>query len=208
MIGRSVVLGLAAAVVSTAVEAASFSCGGTLAPVEAMICHDPEVNVMDVDLSVAYKAALAASANPDGIKGAQRAWLKQRDACPDTACLNRAYTLRLDQLRADLAAAPEPASRTGTYKTTGGVLKIAQRGPGRFRFELSARSRDNEGLAEGEATLTGNTAVFEDEEDGCRLDFVFAKASVEVKQDGVCGMPAHVFAFGTYVIADRKTPTF
>lgn len=71
--------------------AASFDCKAAASPVEHRICADPDLNSYDSQMQEAYLGALDRSGHPDAVKAKQRAWLKQRDACPDAKCMIAAY---------------------------------------------------------------------------------------------------------------------
>jgi uncharacterized protein len=76
----------------------SFACEGKLSPIEQAICSDPALAQRDRDLDALYKTARARPGIADG----QRAWIRMRNACPDAACIARAYDQRIGELRAAL----------------------------------------------------------------------------------------------------------
>jgi uncharacterized protein len=76
----------------------SFSCGGKLTRVEQAICDDPALAQRDRDLAALYKVARARPGIADG----QRTWIRTRNACPDAACVARAYDQRIGELRTSL----------------------------------------------------------------------------------------------------------
>ncbi len=73
----------------------SFACSGKLSRVERAICDDPALAERDRDLDALYQRARARP----GAKQAQRAWIRGRNACKDTACIARAYDRRIGELR-------------------------------------------------------------------------------------------------------------
>ncbi len=94
-----VFVGLAAT--PAAAAAPSFSCGGNLAPTEAVICSDDSLAALDRQLAAAYAKMYASF--PAGERGTltsvQKGWLAQRDACrTDKTCIRNAYQARLKQL--------------------------------------------------------------------------------------------------------------
>lgn len=99
-------LGLAAACIGAvlfwggAARAASFDCAKAAGRIERMICDDPDLNSFDAQLEGAYRGALDRSARPEAVKDRQLAWLKQRDACLDVACLSAAYQRQIGALTA------------------------------------------------------------------------------------------------------------
>lgn len=88
--------------------AASFDCAKAATRTEKAICADPELSSLDSALSVAYKQAMAATANKEDLKIAQRAWVKRRDACAVNACLKLNYMER----QAELTPAQKPDAPT------------------------------------------------------------------------------------------------
>lgn len=79
-------------------QAAGFDCGKAQTKVEHIICDNPELSKLDDELSVAYKAAQHDEKRVDSIKQAQKQWMKERNACVDTACVKRAYEERISSL--------------------------------------------------------------------------------------------------------------
>lgn len=88
---------------ATDVKAASFDCAMASSRIDNAICASPQVSKLDSDLDGAYKAALARNSNPDGVKLAQRSWLKEtRNACQNEGCLVNVYTQRIAALSVGL----------------------------------------------------------------------------------------------------------
>lgn len=84
--------------------AASFDCGKAHRTIEKLICGDGTVSELDQKMQPIYQTAYQSVADPENLKLEQRHWLKERDACKDTACLAQAYRTRLEQLTAGLKA--------------------------------------------------------------------------------------------------------
>jgi uncharacterized protein len=84
----------------SAVQAASFSCSGTLTPVERMVCKDPEVSALDDHMARYHGAARQVLRYAsDCLVADQRGWLRNvRNVCTDTRCLKMAYLRRLSEL--------------------------------------------------------------------------------------------------------------
>jgi uncharacterized protein len=86
--------------------AASFDCTLASSRVDKLICASPQVSKLDSELDAAYKAALSTSTSPEGVKTAQRAWLKEtRNPCADEACFVTAYQQRVLALRSAASTA-------------------------------------------------------------------------------------------------------
>ena len=81
-------------------QAAGFDCKKAASRIERLICGDPELNSFDSQLDGAYRGALDRSNQPASVKDRQLAWLKQRDACADVACLSAAYQRQIKVLGA------------------------------------------------------------------------------------------------------------
>lgn len=81
--------------------AAGFDCNLARTKVEKMICADETVSHMDETLSAQYRTLRTQSdetARRLLIKD-QRAWLKTRNRCGDTACLQQTYETRIAKFR-------------------------------------------------------------------------------------------------------------
>lgn len=84
-------------------QGASFDCAKATTNVERLICQDTpasrSISKLDSRMSDAYASALKSSAVPVALKKAQRDWLDNvRNKCSDVACLESAYTQRIEQL--------------------------------------------------------------------------------------------------------------
>lgn len=111
---------------------------------------------------------------------------------------------------------------TGAAKGSYDEIKISSLGAGKLKisFELTYPHRDgtgkmsaNVGEAAGEATIKGDTAVYESTEFGqCKITVRFVKpGAIEVTQSGAdteCGFGANVSASGDYKKFSGKRPKF
>lgn len=84
----------------------SFDCANTKAPVEKLICRDPQLAQMDIELTRLYRLALTDERSvppPDKVIMDQQFWVDARNQCgsgPEAkACTIRSYALRAYQLR-------------------------------------------------------------------------------------------------------------
>jgi len=114
----SVATALAAFILAGAAQAQSFDCRATQSRTERLICADKALGKLDGELDMAYRRALDVAADHASLLRGQRAWLKQRDACPDAACMRPLYATRLKVL----AAMPRAPSKS--YRLPGGVGTI------------------------------------------------------------------------------------
>lgn len=80
-------------------HAASFDCAQAGTEVEHMICGNAELSKLDELLGDRYVRARGKAADPDALRGEQRAWLRDvRNACANAACLKAAYETRIAEL--------------------------------------------------------------------------------------------------------------
>lgn len=100
-ISTRVVLLLAFCVVLSPAQvsyAASFDCSKASAKVEKMICADPKLSMLDEEMGKVYAEALRKAPDSAVLKSEQRAWLKERNGCADTQCLELKYSGRIAEL--------------------------------------------------------------------------------------------------------------
>ena len=90
-----------------------FDCAKAGNAVEKAICASPELSVLDGVLSAIYTDARKAASDDDKktMETAQKAWLKDRNACSKdqaalASCLSASYVVRLKALKPQQAAAP------------------------------------------------------------------------------------------------------
>jgi uncharacterized protein YecT (DUF1311 family) len=82
-------------------QAASFDCEQARTPVEKLICADPQLEDLDVELSEAYGAAQKElpPAEAGRLRQEQLLWLRNtRNRCADAACLIQAHKTRVNAL--------------------------------------------------------------------------------------------------------------
>ena len=107
----------------------------------------------------------------------------------------------------------------GRFKDLANEIKILALGKGKVRvsFELlyptmvGKERSANTGTGGGEATITGDTAVFASNEfDACRIVIKFVKPGLikVTQEEGICGFGFNVRADGTYRKVSGKTPAF
>jgi uncharacterized protein len=92
---------IAFACASGLAAAASFECRRNENRVEKMICADAVVSDLDEVMARFYSGATSAlRSNAECLKSDQQAWLRRRNTCRDSPCLDRAYRERLGELMA------------------------------------------------------------------------------------------------------------
>lgn len=80
------------------VQAASFDCAKASTKVEHIICDNPDISKLDDEMATSYKAVLQGKTQKEEIRQVQKEWMKERNNCGDTACVNRLYEARLHAL--------------------------------------------------------------------------------------------------------------
>lgn len=142
---------------------ASFDCTRAGTRVEKMICADAELSRLDSELGALYgDLRRNAGSNEAALKRDQRTWLKERNACTDSACLAQAYRERIGQLGGDPApgsAGPTAAGGAdpmGEPKTrrTDSEVRITQQGPA-FEIDASYPRLKGKHSQAAEAVLAG-----------------------------------------------------
>jgi uncharacterized protein len=124
----------------------SFDCRQPRGSVPALICRDDALAALDRKLMRTYAEARrhAPDERRPALRGEQRGWLKERDACGKTdvprACVEASYTHRIAQLQARWRLVPVAGSAryacddrpgdivTATYFTTDPPTLVARRG--------------------------------------------------------------------------------
>lgn len=77
---------------------ASFDCSKAKSDVEKMICKDDELSVLDKKLSLVFKEALQSTENKEQLKKEQLSWMKERNQCKDTVCIQIYYIRQIQTL--------------------------------------------------------------------------------------------------------------
>jgi uncharacterized protein len=97
-----------------AAQAASFDCSKAVSRTDHMICDDVSLNMLDGQLKAAYAGALDRSNDPERVTAKQKAWLKERDSCPDQQCMIAAYQRQIGRLS---KISDEPVTCAGATTT-------------------------------------------------------------------------------------------
>ncbi|MFY0727382.1 MliC family protein [Pseudomonas sp. NFX15] len=99
----------------------TFDCTGNSIAVEKLICHDPQLAQMDLELNRLYLLALTDEKSvprPDKVEVDQRFWIEARNQCGSgpqaKACVVRSYAERAHRLRqgSAIARTKDPSRRT------------------------------------------------------------------------------------------------
>ncbi|KVP71221.1 hypothetical protein WL40_15850 [Burkholderia ubonensis] len=92
-------LAVAAMSFTLSAHAAGIDCSAAKTRTDRLICGDKALVSAGSALASAYDATVDAAADPRAVILSQRAWLKQRDACGDAACVAAAYRDRAAALK-------------------------------------------------------------------------------------------------------------
>ena len=86
-----------------------FDCRQANVLAERIVCSDPALARLDVQLNNAHQQALAVSEREEPVRAAQADWVERvRNACQDAPCLTRAYTERIAVLTAAISSDGDP----------------------------------------------------------------------------------------------------
>jgi uncharacterized protein YfaS (alpha-2-macroglobulin family) len=72
-------------------NSASFNCDNAASKTEKMICSNPDLSIQDSKLGQLYSQLESTEKS----KKSQRQWIKNRNLCADSACLETSYQLRI-----------------------------------------------------------------------------------------------------------------
>lgn len=109
----------------------------------------------------------------------------------------------------------------GTFKKFSNDIKLLALGKGKVRFAMdlvypyklrSGEDMVNMGSIDGEASISGDTAVFRSEDGACKITFKFLRPGVmkvvQDANDADCGFGHNVTADGTYIKVSAGRPAF
>jgi len=72
----------------------SFSCAGAAGQAQRIICANPGLAAMDVEVAALYRRARSNVVDTAPLADEQSAWLYRRDRCGDAGCLRQSYAQR------------------------------------------------------------------------------------------------------------------
>lgn len=105
----------------------SFDCTRASSVNEKLICSDQDLAAADLDVSLAYRQAMAATQDAGALKTqAMAAWKWREEYCHDKQCLMRWYASRKAQLQGRAASGPDaPAAYTTVGRGDGGTPGVS-----------------------------------------------------------------------------------
>jgi len=190
-----------------AIHASSFDCAKAVSKTEKAVCSDAQISALDDKLATLWRSTLTKVANARMLKADQRQWLKRRNACGDsTACLRRAYLMRLTELE----HAGQPFSWHATWQlippsASTSATVITQRDDAtHISFDITAAEGGNSGDLTGIAELKDGKAVFA--QDDCVLVFTPVNGVLDISQaaaGGYCSAGLGVYYTGRFVAAQQ-----
>lgn len=140
---------------SMAAGAASFDCAKASSRVENAICASSTLSRLDSELADAYGVTLLTNADAEGVKSAQRVWLRDtRNKCVDDACLETVYKQRIAALRGpDPVDAPSRAEIEADDANMPSDQELAEQEQKRLAEEQAAKARADELSAKAQADV-------------------------------------------------------
>ncbi|MDR9861117.1 lysozyme inhibitor LprI family protein [Pseudomonas baetica] len=200
-------LALTSLAFASVIHASSFDCASAVSKTEKAICSTPDISGLDDKLAERWRSILAKVPNPNVLKTDQRQWLKNRNACGDSAaCLRRAYLMRL----AELEHATEPFSWDATWQlippssSTSAMVITQRRDATHIAFDITAGEGANSGDLEGVATLKGDGAFYSEGE--CNLSFTPVNGVLDISpvgSGGYCSAGMGVYYTGRFVASQQ-----
>ena len=134
----------------------TFDCTKAKLRVEQLICENPQLARLDVEMLQTYRQAAAVSLDANALKASQLAWLRSRNACTDVTCLFGAFSGRMAQLneQAGISTArvePPPAARIEPVDNSAARARAAEDAAVRAEQEAQRRiAAANQTMAEAE----------------------------------------------------------
>jgi len=76
----------------------SFSCEGAAGEAQRIICTNPGLAALDVQIAALYRRARANAVDTSAVADEQSAWLYRRNSCADAGCIRQSYAERRAEL--------------------------------------------------------------------------------------------------------------
>ncbi len=183
--------------------AASFDCAKARAPMEKLICSDPQLSTLDEQLNAAFKEAITRSNARPQVTQWQRGWLKSYEVtqCKDARCLGKEFTRRIALLQSIAPATDPSAQWNGTYtryyngkpdKDSASLSivglqdqRVYVAGDAVWYGPNAANGQVNVGEMGGVAALRSGLAVYDDS--GCTATLALQRGGLAVKEESGCG---------------------
>ena len=101
----------------------TFDCTKAKLRVEQLICENPQLARLDVEMLQTYRQAAAVSLDANALKASQLAWLRMRNACTDVTCLLGAFSGRMSQLNEQAGIAAPVTQNTSVAQN---IVNLSQ----------------------------------------------------------------------------------
>jgi uncharacterized protein len=191
---------------SGSASAASFDCSKAVSQTDRRICASPELQQLDQKMGELYRLR-ATGSDASAWRTDQRAWLRSRDRCIDSACLKTVYIERLTVLEDSARAFHWPGKwwrvdAGGHDEATVEIRDLTAQG---LHFHLEASAGANQGELEGTARFDADGAArYASGAASQRCELIFRRTvnRIEIEQNGdqfACGAGMGVSYDGTYV---------
>ena len=140
-------------------QAASFDCSKASTLVESLICADPTLSALDVEMAAAWGEARRASPNPNQLQESQRAFIRQRGQCQNPRCIADINRQRTAELKAISASAVAPGGGQAAGATPRPTPLTPQQGGGAFAGVVSSQPAAGRGGAGAQQTTRDGKIV-------------------------------------------------
>lgn len=146
-------------VASDPARGAGFDCSKASTLVESLICADPTLSALDDEVTAAWGDARRASANPNQLLEAQRAFIRQRGQCQNPRCIADITRQRTAELKAISASAVAPGAGQPAAATPRPTPATPQSGGSAFAGVAPSQPAAVAGAAGGEQTTRDGKIV-------------------------------------------------
>lgn len=178
----------------------TFDCAKASSRVEKLICANPQLAKLDVELLENYRQAIALELDLNALKATQQAWIKLRNACIDAACVNTSYSNRLVELKSQISLAQnvqkskssttESSTSSSDKNSLTSLQKEEQRAVQEYEEEMrkarSAQEQGRKSFAEQQVEEAERQRSFQEAYDAqmkAARDAYFAAEEKKVKEE-------------------------
>lgn len=204
-------------ILSSTALGASFDCRRASTPIENAICSDQRLSNLDSTLGELYRTSLALfPGTKTDIQSIQKEWIGVRNKCTNTACLEKAYIVRMSEISNIIYTVSErttpPPNLTGTYQAVKGTVLVQMINTNTVKFHLYAYGGQNVGELAGNVSLNQGYGIFKSDASSdngeCELVIRFSNGGVSLRRQSGCldAMGLNVTPDGDFVHIDSAPP--
>jgi len=106
-------------------QGASFDCTKATLPIERQICSHAGLSLLDDELAETFSIRVQEEGAVAQLRASQRAWVRSRNACKNTECLEQSYERRIAELAC--MDGPALASAIGVSTCAKARLRVMDR---------------------------------------------------------------------------------